>query len=190
MTACEAELPDTHTLGDSWGLGWIRFGWDGHRLVGHDGNTIGQSAFLRLLPEQGLAVTLLTNGGHARDLYEELYREIFAEVAGVAVPHSLVPPQHPVGADLGRHVGEYERAGVRMAVLDGEGGPTLRTTVTGPLAELVPEPTHEYPMVPVAEDLFAVREPETRTWVPVIFYQLPTGERYLHFGARATPKVG
>ena len=52
MAGKEAELPDTHTLGDSWGLGWIRFGWDGERLLGHDGNTIGQSAFLRLLPSQ------------------------------------------------------------------------------------------------------------------------------------------
>ncbi|MEO3927757.1 serine hydrolase [Micromonosporaceae bacterium B7E4] len=189
MTACEAELPDPYILGDSWGLGWIRFGWDGHRLVGHDGNTIGQAAFLRLLPEEGLAVTLVTNGGNARDLYEELYREIFAELAEVAVPPSLAPPQNPVTADISRHVGEYERAGVRMAVLDSDGGPTLRTTVTGPLAELVPEPTQEYAMVPVAEDLFAVREPETRTWVPVSFYRLPSGERYLHFGARATPKV-
>jgi hypothetical protein len=29
-----------------------------------------------VLPEAGLAVTLLTNGGHTRDLYEDLYREI------------------------------------------------------------------------------------------------------------------
>jgi hypothetical protein len=28
------------------------------------------------------------------------------------------------------------------------------------------------------------------TWIPVTFYSLPTGERYLHFGVRATPKVG
>ena len=68
-------------------------------------------------------------------------------------------------------------------------GPVLRTTVTGPLAELMPDPTTEYPMVPVSEDLFVVREPNTQTWVPVTFYQLPTGERYVHFGVRATPKV-
>jgi hypothetical protein len=28
------------------------------------------------------------------------------------------------------------------------------------------------------------------TWFPVTFYSLPTGERYLHFGARATRRVG
>ena len=51
MTELQADLPDKYSLGDSWGIGWIRFGWDGQRLVGHDGNTIGQAAFLRVLPD-------------------------------------------------------------------------------------------------------------------------------------------
>jgi len=38
-------------------------------------------------------------------------------------------------------------------------------------------------------DLYVVREPEAQTWVPLTFYALATSERYLHFGARATPKV-
>ncbi len=53
MAEKHADLPDKYILGDSWGLGWIRFGWDGRRLIGHDGNTIGQGAFLRVLPEEG-----------------------------------------------------------------------------------------------------------------------------------------
>lgn len=189
MAAHQADVPDKHTLGDSWGLGWIRYGWSGHRLIGHDGNTIGQAAFLRLLPDQGLAVALLTNGGNARDLYEELYREIFAEVAGVAMPASLTPPAEPVSVDITRWLGTYERASTRMEVLPGADGPRLRTTITGPLAALLPDPVEEHPLVAVAEDLFAVRSPEIETWMPVTFYSLPTGERYLHCGARATPKV-
>ena len=97
MAAHQADLPDKYSLGDSWGLGWIRFGWDGQRLYGHDGNTIGQSAFLRVLPGSatggGLAVTMLTNNDGSRDLYEELYREIFAELAGVEMPRPLTPPR-------------------------------------------------------------------------------------------------
>jgi dipeptidyl aminopeptidase/acylaminoacyl peptidase/CubicO group peptidase (beta-lactamase class C family) len=189
MADKHADLPDTHSLGDSWGLGWIRYGWSGHRLIGHDGNTIGQSAFLRLLPEQGVAVALLTNGGHARDLYQDLYREIFADVTGIDVPEPLTPPEEPVTVDITPWLGTYERASVRMAVLAGEDGPRLRTTVTGPLAELVPDPTEEYPMVAVEPDLFVVRPPETETWVPVMFYTLAGGARYVHHGARATPKV-
>ncbi len=46
----------------------------------------------------------------------------------------------------------------------------LRTTVTGPIAALVSEATHEYPMVAVAEDLFVVRDPDARTWTAMTFY--------------------
>ena len=74
-------------------------------------------------------------------------------------------------------------------MLAGADGPVLRSTVTGPLAELTPEPTTEYAMVAVGPDLYVVREPHARTWSPVTFYQLRTGEKYLHFGVRATPKV-
>ncbi len=189
MAEHQVDLPDKYTLGDSWGLGWIRFGWDGRRLIGHDGNTLGQAAFLRVLPDEGLAVTLLTNGGNARDLYEDLYREIFRELAGVELPHPLEPPTEPVEVDVSPRLGTYERAGARLEVLAGADGPVLRTTVTGPIAALVAEPTHEYPMVAVAEDLFVVRDPDSRTWTAMTFYDLPSGESYLHFGVRATPKV-
>ena len=189
MTAHQADLPDKLILGDSWGLGWIRFGWDGHRLYGHDGNTLGQAAFLRVLPEQGLAVALLTNGGHSRDLYEDLYREIFAEIAGVAMPRPFAPPEEPVEVDVTPYIGVYERSGVRMDVENGPDGPLLRTTITGPLAALVPDPVEEHPLVPAGPALFAVKPPEAETWAPVTFYELPTGERYLHFGVRATPRV-
>ncbi|MBL7252907.1 serine hydrolase [Paractinoplanes lichenicola] len=186
MAEEQVELPEKYTLGDSWGLGWIRFGWDGHRLIGHDGNTIGQSAFLRLLPEQNLAVTLLTNGEGARDLYQDLFAEIFAEVAGVTMPRPLTPPSPPVEVDITPHLGTYERASTRLEVLE---GPTLRMTQTGPLAELSPEPVHELPLVGVKDNLFLVRMPQSDTWFPVYFYRLPTGERYVHLGVRATPKV-
>jgi CubicO group peptidase (beta-lactamase class C family) len=189
MTQMQAELPDKYTLGDSWGIGWIRFGWSGRRLIGHDGNTIGQSAFLRLLPDEGLAVALLTNGGSTLDLYQDLYREIFSELADVDMPRPLAPPLEPASVDVQPHVGSYERASSRLEVLIGDNGPILNTTVTGPLAKLVPDPTTEYAMVPIEQNLFVVREPQAQTWSPVTFYQLRTGEKYLHFGVRATPKV-
>ena len=189
MADHQADLPDKYSLGDSWGLGWIRFGWDGRRVYGHDGNTIGQAAFLRVLPEAGLAVTMLTNNDGSRDLYEDLFREIFAELAGVEMPRPLTPPQPPVAADIAPYAGRYQRAGVTMEVFDGDDGPVLRTTITGPLAEMVPDPVDEHPLVPYGPALFLTKPAEAETWFPVTFYELPTGERYLHFGARATPRV-
>ncbi|MFE3172788.1 serine hydrolase [Amycolatopsis sp. NPDC059090] len=189
MAEKQADVPDKHTLGDSWGLGWIRDDWNGRRVIGHDGNTIGQSAFLRLLPDAGLAVTLLTNGGHARDLYTELYREIFAELADVAMPRPLEPPATPVTVDGSRHLGVYERAGAHVEVVEREGGLRVVYTTTGPLAELMPDKVQEFDLVAVSDTLFVLRMPGGQFWTPVLFYTLPTGEQYMHFGARATPKV-
>ncbi len=190
MTEHQADVPDKHTLGDSWGLGWIRFDWNGRRLIGHDGNTLGQAAYLKLFPDEGLAVTLLTNGGSGHDLYVELYREIFAELADLEMPDPLKPPAEPVEVDVDSHVGTYERASVKIEVLNDGDGPLLRTTVTGPLAELMPKTTEEYALIPVEDNLFVVQPSQTETWIPVTFYELSGGEKYMHFGARATPKVG
>ncbi|MCD4523963.1 serine hydrolase [Nocardioides sp. cx-173] len=188
MAAHEVDLPDRLVLGDSWGLGWIRFGWGEDRLIGHDGNTIGQGAFLRILPEQGLAVTLLTNGGNARDLYQDLFRELFAELAGVEMAEPFVPPAD-AEVDIAPYVGTYRRHSVLMEVFVADDGPRLRTTISGTIAEMLPDPVEEHPLVPAGPGLFALRPEGVETWAPVTFYELPTGERYLHHGVRATPRV-
>ena len=191
MASKQAELPDPYTLGDSWGLGWIRFDWNGHRLIGHDGNTIGQAAFLRMLPEQGFAVALLTNGGHARDLHMDLYREIFRELADVEMATPLEPVEGATG-DIASHVGRYSRASVQIDVLAAKkpgDQPILRMTPTGTLAELEKEGATDFPLYAVeGDDLWATRAPGTETWMAVTFYSLPTGEQYVHLGARATPR--
>ncbi|MEV8318498.1 serine hydrolase domain-containing protein [Streptomyces sp. NPDC059900] len=189
MTGLQVELPDTHTLGDSWGLGWVRFGWHGRRLIGHDGATLGQSSFLRILPDQDLAVVLLTNGGAAKDLYRELLGEIFADLAGAVMPAAPRPPAKPVAVAGRRHLGRYERAGTRIDILQGAGGLKLRHTTTGPLAHLVPEPVQEAALVPVSDSRFLVRYPDSPSWIPLRFYSLLTGESYVHHDMRATPKV-
>ena len=187
MTEHQVDVPDGHTLHDSWGLGWMRATWDGRLVLGHDGRTVGQCAFLRLLPEAGFAVTLLTNSDEAADLADELLREVFAEVAGVAMPRPPTPPEQPVEVDITPHVGVYRRAGAEIEVL--ADGPALRYTATGEMAQLTAEPVTEYSLVALSEDHFVVRSPHSSVWTPVRFYALPTGERYVHLSIRATPKV-
>ncbi|MEE2046260.1 serine hydrolase, partial [Nocardiopsis tropica] len=189
MTEFQVDVPGAHALGDSWGLGWIRHDWNGHRLVGHDGNTIGQSAFLRVSPETGLAVVLLTNGGHASDLYHDLYREVFRDLAGIGVPDRPAPPPVPAEVDPAPALGTYEHAALRMEVFARDGDTVMRTTVLGPLADVDPEPEQEHVLVPVEEGFYVVRSGGMRSWAPVTFYALPTGERYAHYGSRALPRL-
>ncbi|MEU3306198.1 serine hydrolase domain-containing protein [Nocardiopsis sp. NPDC006832] len=192
MTRHSVDLPDPDTLGDSWGLGWIRYGWDGYRLVGHDGNTIGQSAFLRLFPEAGLAVTLLTNGGQARDLYQELYAEVFEEVARVRIRPAPVPAVEPgpvADAEDLPLLGAYRNAVQRLEVRGTGERLVLRVVDLGGLTGIAPEPPKAHPLAPLRENAYLFRPEEQRTWVPVTFYALEPGHEYVHVGGRALPLV-
>ena len=56
----QVDLPYLGVMGDSWGLGFEIFNAATGPIIGHDGSTIGQNAFLRMVPEAGVAVALLT----------------------------------------------------------------------------------------------------------------------------------
>ena len=84
----EVDLPYLGVMGDSWGLGFERFDTPDGAIIGHDGSTIGQNAFLRMVPEAGVAVALLTNGGDVLSLYHDIAGHVLAELGR----------RHPPGA--------------------------------------------------------------------------------------------
>lgn len=86
MQQTQVVLPDLGLMGDSWGLGWELFDWQGGPVIGHDGGTIGQNAFLRIAPRSDLAVVLLTNGGTTVSVFDAIFRQVFAELANVTMP--------------------------------------------------------------------------------------------------------
>ena len=191
MAEFQVDLPDKIILGDSWGLGWIRFDWNGHRVIGHDGSTLGQNGFLRILPEQGLAVTILVNGGHSGDYFRELSGEIFAEVAGVDLPAAFAPPADPIQVDVSEFLGVYERASVRMEVLHDEAGVLKLTTQT-----------HRHARRALRRQARGIRAGRRhrehlrdagarhgRLDAGDVLFTLDNGQPYMHFGGRATPRV-
>jgi CubicO group peptidase (beta-lactamase class C family) len=189
MQAPQVELPDPWTLGRHWGVGWILYDWDGRRVYGHDGATIGQAAFLRVVPDAGVAIVLLTNGGNAHDLYEELFRELLAELCELDMPASLTPAAEPPDVPVDELAGLYERVGVRIELADRGGRLAGRVTATGPLAELDEDPDEELAFVPVSPNVFVTRSDGEITWTPAVFYALGDGSRYMHMGGRATPRI-
>jgi CubicO group peptidase (beta-lactamase class C family) len=189
MRRPQIEVPDKYTLGSHWGLGWILMTWDGREVYGHDGGTIGQSAFMRIVPDAGVAVCLLTNGGHTQDLFRDLFGEILAELAGLQVPARLEPPIDAPAVDLTPYAGRYAREGVEITVEAADEHLVGRVKTTGALAEALG--ADEQPPIeirPVEQDLFVGRLPNEESWTPFVFFELD-GARYLHMGARATPKV-
>jgi CubicO group peptidase (beta-lactamase class C family) len=107
MQAHEVDLPDLGIFGSSWGLGFERFDQPEGAVVGHDGNTIGQSAFLRLVPEAGVAVAVLTNGGEAYRLFRDVAGRVLDELAGRPLPAEPLPAADPPAPDVDRCLGRY-----------------------------------------------------------------------------------
>ena len=174
-----------------WGLGWSLNEWSGKQVLGHDGGTIGQSAFLRVVPEAGVAVALLTNGGHPIALFRELCGPLLAEAAGVELPAEVVPLAEQPNVDPARYVGTYARAGASIEVVVRDGGFVAVQTVTGLGSELTPEPFELTLLVlDPDEGFFLTQNPlAPGVWLPVRFVTLSDGSRCLHIAGRATPKV-
>src|ERR1700722_10347420 len=69
MQQPRAAIPDFGSPGGAIGLGWRVDWWDRRAIIGHDGDTVGQSAYLRIEPRAQVAACLLTNSAQSAPLY-------------------------------------------------------------------------------------------------------------------------
>jgi hypothetical protein len=190
MQKAQVVLPPLGLMGTSWGLGWELFDWPGGPVIGHDGGTIGQSAFLRIVPERGVAIALLTNGGNPIALYLEIYRHLLAELAGVDLPALPTPPAEPHPVDATRYVGTYSCEIADLAVAqDADGRVWLTQTPKGAIAELVGS-AERIELVHLEGDTFVPAEPQYGVHLPQVFLGDDGDGRalYVHSG-RATRRV-
>jgi CubicO group peptidase (beta-lactamase class C family) len=193
MQEAQIEVPDRYTLGDRWGLGWILFDWDGHPGYGHDGGTIGQRAYLRVVPDRRLAVCLLANGGESSAAFKDLCSEILRERAGITMPElPSLPDEPPAGVDLDRYTGTFARLNVELAIA--RDGDSLRATykLSGPLSEMLPDDEDDSSMLvrPVDRALFLAESKDSPTPMPMVFFDFEGDEpRRVHYGARAMARV-
>jgi CubicO group peptidase (beta-lactamase class C family) len=185
----QLDVPRTGALTDQWGLGWTIFGVEGGPVYGHDGGTVGQSAFFRLVPDKGVAVALLTNGGDTAALYDELVGRLLRETAGVTLPARPVPPTEPAEISpelvIGRYDGVLFRATV--SVEDGEFW-VLDEAVSEQAKMMLPEP-NRFRVVPLdASRLIAVK-PENGVHEVLAFREELKGRApYLFRVWRLTPR--
>jgi CubicO group peptidase (beta-lactamase class C family) len=192
MQKPRAVIPDISTPGAAIGLGWRVYRWDGHTIIGHDGDTVGQSAYLRVDPRARVAACLLTNSAQSTSLKRAVFTEVFGTLTGVGMP----PLLQPVAVDatelgLGRHAGRYERTSRRFDVSARDGRLQLRLTATGELAAITDSEPEELILYPVdASGInFVCRTRDDQPWSPVSFGQLPDRTPYLFAGGRITPRV-
>ncbi|MFG2144324.1 serine hydrolase domain-containing protein [Streptomyces sp. NPDC048696] len=186
------DVPDKWTVSaDGWGLGWTLYDWSGDPGYGHDGASIGQYAYLRVVPHANVAVALLTNGGGARPLYATLMRELLSELADVEMPPPFEPAAQPVAVDFTPLVGTYAREGVVITVTEEKGAGHLRYEFVGGMKDF--SPPLEIDLSPVTSTVFAgsgVGAAFSEDWMPVVFATLADGTACCYVGMRAAPKVG
>ena len=140
------------TRSDARGLGWslddISQG-----LVGHDGQTIGQSAFFRMVPEHGLAVAMLTNGGDTYGLYHDVLGPLLDDLASVRIAPDPVPPsESPSGFDAGRLLGTYRARIVDWTLRQNPDGRLWVEEIPGPEGVAIGDEPQSYEVLPYAAD--------------------------------------
>jgi CubicO group peptidase (beta-lactamase class C family) len=185
------DVPDLGLMGTSWGLSFERFDTPEGMVVGHDGGTIGQSAFLRIVPEKGVAIALLTNGGNAFALYREVVGPVLEQLAGVHLNALPEPPADPPRIDASRYVGTYEADVVELTISqDDDGRIWLVQSPKGLFAELG-EQTERKELVAYGTDRLIPLEADRGMYLPYVFIG-DHGDgraRYLHLG-RAVRRAG
>jgi len=193
MQSPYAAIPEFSAPGAAIGLGWRLSRWGDRTIIGHDGDTIGQSAYLRIDPEAGMAACLLTNSAESETLYREVFGEVFGTMPGVTLP---APPRPcPAGAggnaDLERYAGRYERTSRRFNVSVRDGQLRIVLTVTGNLAALTDSEPEELFLRPADSSgtRFVLRSHDDEPWVPLSFGQFGDGTPYIYLSGRVTPRV-
>jgi len=173
------------------GLGWRLCRWGDRTIIGHDGDTIGQSAYLRIDPRTRVAACLLTNSAESAAVYRQVFAEVFGDLAGITRPADPGPMESGGAAlDLERHAGRYERTSRQFDVSVRDGRVHLMAATTGELAtltEATPEDLILYPADATGLN-FVFRSHDDEPWTPVSFGQLPDRTPYLFLSGRVTPR--
>jgi len=192
MPPPQVEIPSLGDRRDAVGLTWRLNRWSGGPVIGHDGGTIGQSAFLRADPRTGVAACLLTNSPEADGLFRRLFSEIFGEYAGLTVPAGPEPVTGPPAAGLHRHAGRYERTSRRYDVSVRDGRLHVSSSMTGDRAALSEDTTEEFDLHPAdgTGEAFLGRMYDHQPWSALVFGRLRDHTPYMFTGGRITPRVG
>lgn len=195
MQQRHVNVPDKWTVSaDGWALGWTLYDWDGIAGYGHDGAAIGQYSYLRVVPGSNVAVALVTNGGGARQLYADLFRELLHELAGVTMPGAFGPPTPPPAIDIAPFAGTYKREGVVITVSERDGAPRMLYEFVDGMKDMSPPLDMSLTPVSVTADgtVFAAAGAGpsfSEDHMPVVFSTLTNGTDCVYVGMRATPKT-
>lgn len=170
-----------------WGLGWMEFDWDGRRVIGHDGGTVGQQSSLRIFPDEDFAVAILTNTSPTGGVMAARVMRWLFGLYDIEIPRRPEPPETAPDIDPALYVGTYEKIETRAEITLVDGRLFLEFTDTGPLAAPVP-PRPPMPLFPVDGSLF-LQMPAPNYYAPMTFSHFEDGKPKYFFSGRVYKRV-
>ena len=191
----QIDLVDDTVLGEAWGLGWILDHFGDVAVIGHDGNSLGQNAFMRVAPEQRFGFCLQTNVESALSMYRELAAWLFGEQLGVTPRQDPEPLPSRSVEDASRYVGTYQREGLAFEVAQVANGSLVASiNATHAAADMMDlPPMDDLPLIPVVRDhSFLLKLPISDSDLLAVFFNpddQSAAPSYLHFGGRAHKRV-
>ncbi len=189
MQEGQVEVPGTD---DERGLGWEITHWEGVQVLSHDGDTVGQRAFLRVIPDADAAIVVLTNsarGDHvARAVFETAGPDLVS-LRPPALPPVLDPQDRP---DPSGCSGIYERLHQRLAVAGGDDGTLRMTIIPDELFALAGMRERTLTLEPVDDHRFVTTDPDTGVESLVVMVDGDEDDdrpAYVHYGRRAHARI-
>lgn len=104
---------------DDWCHGLARFNLPGGPVWGWDGIWCGHRTIFRWVPDQDVAIVLLTNTSSGRQVYRGVFPEVLKEF-GINMPGLSWAP--PTSMDLASYEGSYAMSDLEMTVAAGDDG--------------------------------------------------------------------
>lgn len=184
MQQPQAKLPAS-SLGEAMGLGWILSSWDGERVIGHGGGTVGQYSFMQVMPDRRFGMILLTNAPGGGLLWRDLARFVFEEFTGVKPPELPKAPDSPPKLDLSKYAGTYRRLHMDTELTVKDGNLVGLVRYTGPLQGLG-EP-QEFAVTPLDPENFLTGGGEGIA--EFMDFDASGRPRYVHMGGRVARRA-
>lgn len=184
MLRPHVECPERELLGGHWGLGVMMRVDPAPAIYGHDGNTFGQTAALRFIPERNIAFALITNRHQANAVFAVLSNAIVDEWAGIVTPRQRRPVEGLTVENPQRLAATYGNVAAHIDITVADGVPTMTLGARRQTAEQVdPRPSV---LRPLDRDTFVAHLDIIDEDLQVAFIEPDAEGRpgYLHFGGR------
>jgi len=181
----EIQFPETtKNPAGGQGIGWFVGRQGPFEVISHGGGTFGQGSQFMVLPEQGVSISVLTNGPGGGAVIGGVVKEVFSRLGGVefaaeiakkqaAAAEQDTPAEAPAGEDLDlqKYVGVYERKYLTTTVTLDEGALKAETVMGGYLTgKMAPPPVMT--LKPVDTTTFLALDDEGKPTSQVKFSEL------------------